>query len=71
MASTSELFGWGLLKAGYAVLPNFQVLWLSDAVTQDIVIPAGFLLRSVGYGLLYAVAALAVGVALFQRRDLG
>lgn len=71
MASSSEIFGWGLLKAGYAVLPNFQVLWLSDAVTQDIVIPAGFLARSVGYGLLYALAALAVGVLLFQRRDLG
>jgi hypothetical protein len=47
------------------------VLWLSDAVTQDIVIPTGFLIRSVGYGLIYTLAALAVGVALFQRRDLG
>jgi ABC-2 type transport system permease protein len=71
MASTGELVGWGLLKTGYAALPNFQVLWLSDAVTQDIVIPIDFLVRSVGYGLLYALAALAVGVALFQRRDLG
>ncbi|MDP6479923.1 MAG: ABC-2 transporter permease [Phycisphaerales bacterium] len=71
MASSGEVFGWSLLKVGYAVLPNFQVLWLSDAVTQDIVIPSGFLIRSVGYGLIYTLAALAVGVALFQRRDLG
>ena len=71
LASSGEVFGWGLLKMGYALLPNFQVLWLSDAVTQDIVIPSGFLVRSVGYGLLYAFAALAVGIALFQRRDLG
>jgi ABC-type transport system involved in multi-copper enzyme maturation permease subunit len=71
MATSGEVVGWGLLKAGYAVLPNFQVLWLSDAVTQDIVIPTMFLIQSVGYGLLYAFAALAVGVALFQRRDLG
>lgn len=71
MATSGEVVGWSLLKAGYAVLPNFQVLWLSDAVTQDIVIPTTFLIQSVGYGLLYAFAALAVGVALFQRRDLG
>jgi ABC-2 type transport system permease protein len=71
MATSGEAVGWGLLKAGYAVLPNFQVLWLSDAVTQDIVIPTSFLIQSVSYGLLYAFAALAIGVALFQRRDLG
>ncbi|MDP7071248.1 MAG: hypothetical protein QF561_07895, partial [Phycisphaerales bacterium] len=71
MAANGEIFGWTLLKMGYAVLPNFQVLWLSDAVTQDIVIPTGFLARSVGYGLIYAAAALALGVAMFQRRDLG
>ena len=71
MASSGEVFGWSLLKAGYAVLPNFQVLWLSDAVTQDIVIPTGFLFRGAASALIYTLAALAVGVALFQRRDLG
>ena len=61
MATSGEVVGWGLLKAGYALLPNFQVLWLSDAVTQDIVIPTSFLIQSVSYGLLYAFAALAIG----------
>lgn len=71
MASSSELIGWGLLEAGYALLPNFQVLWLSDALTQDIVIPTDYLLRTIFYGMVYMLIALAIGVLLFQRRDLG
>jgi ABC-type transport system involved in multi-copper enzyme maturation permease subunit len=71
LATNAELFGWTMLKAGYAILPNFQVLWLSDAVTQDIAIPSSYLSKSIGYGLLYTVAAIGIGIALFQRRDLG
>ncbi len=71
LASSGEVFGWGLLKAGYAILPNFQVLWLSDAVTQGIRIPADYLVKTIVYGLIYTAAALAIGITLFQRRDLG
>ena len=70
-ATGSELAIWWLLKAGYSILPNFQVLWLSDAVTQDIAIPTSYLLQSTIYGVIYTAAALAAGVLLFQRRDLG
>ncbi len=70
-ASGGEMMIWWLLKAGYAILPNFQVLWLSDAVTQNITIPSDYLVQSTLYGLIYTAAALAAGIALFQRRDLG
>jgi ABC-type transport system involved in multi-copper enzyme maturation permease subunit len=70
-ATGSELATWWLLKAGYSILPNFQVLWLSDAVTQNIAIPTSYLLQSTLYGVIYTAAALAAGVLLFQRRDLG
>ncbi|MDP7029988.1 MAG: ABC-2 transporter permease [Phycisphaerales bacterium] len=71
MATSGEVAGWWLLNAGYAVLPNFQVLWLSDAVTQDIAIPSAYLTKSIAYGLLYTGAAICIGITLFQRRDLG
>ncbi|MDP7070034.1 MAG: hypothetical protein QF561_01655 [Phycisphaerales bacterium] len=71
MATSGEMFGWTLLKVGYSLLPNFQVLWLSDAVTQSLVIPADYLVKTIAYGLIYTTAAIAVGIALFQRRDLG
>jgi hypothetical protein len=56
---------------GYSVLPNFQVLWLSDALTQGHVVPGSYLMRASVYGLLYVAATLAVGIALFQRREVG
>lgn len=60
---------WFGYKIGYAVLPNFQVLWLTDALTQENVIPPRYVLRVTGYGFLYIVAAISVGVVLFQRRE--
>ena len=71
MANTSELLGWSLMNIGYAMLPNFQILWLSDAVTQGVSIPSDYLIKSMTYGILYAAAAVCVGIVLFQRRDLG
>jgi hypothetical protein len=66
-----ETLPWYCLKAAYGLVPNFQVLWLSDALTQGVMIPGGYLLSAIGYGVLYTVVALALGVLLFQRRELG
>ena len=55
----------------YAILPNFQVFWLSDGVTQDHVIPPGYVGLTLIYGPLYILAALSVAVILFQRREVG
>ena len=60
---------WLGYKIGYAVVPNFQVLWLTDALTQENVIPTRYVLRVTGYGFLYIVAAISIGVVLFQRRE--
>lgn len=70
-AQGAEMVPWLLLKAAYGLVPNFQVLWLSDALTQDVIIPTSYLLGSLGYGVLYTTMALALGVLLFQRRELG
>ena len=55
----------------YAILPNFQVFWLSDGVTQDHVIPPSYVGLTLIYGPLYVLAALGVAVILFQRREVG
>jgi hypothetical protein len=75
LASMAE--GWperidhALCWAGYALLPNFQVFWLSDAITQSHVIPADYLRLILVYGPLQIVVALSVAVILFQRREVG
>ncbi len=57
--------------ASWAVIPNMQDFWLLDAVTQNQPIPAAHVARVLAYAALLIVAALSVGVALFQRRDVG
>jgi len=68
-ASGWELPVWLGCRVGHAVIPDFQVLWLTDALTQENVIPTPYLLRTAGYGSLYIVAYLAIGVILFQRKE--
>lgn len=58
-------------KIAYAIIPNFQVFWLSDALTQGKDIPLGYIAITVPYGLLMIVAALSIAIILFQRREVG
>jgi hypothetical protein len=62
---------YGLLKAAYAVVPNFQVFWLSDAVQQKRAIPGTYMLEASAYGMLAVVASLSIATMLFQRREVG
>jgi hypothetical protein len=57
-------------SGGYAILPNFQSFWFSDALTQGHLIPAGMLGHVLLYGLFYIVVAMSL-VILFQRREVG
>ena len=59
------------LKAAYAIVPNFQVFWLADAITQEAAIPASYVASAVPYGLSLVVVALAIAIVLFQRREVG
>ena len=68
-ATGMEYTTWISCKIGGAVIPNFQVLWLTDALTQENVIPNRYVVRTTSYGILYIVAAISVGIVLFQRRE--
>jgi hypothetical protein len=62
---------WGAFKALQAVVPNFQLFWLADAVTQKRPIGADYLLMALPYGLSLIAVSLAAGTLLFQRREVG
>lgn len=55
----------------YRVLPNFQFFWMLDALSDDRVIPWRYVYAAAGYGLTCAAAALALGIGLFQTREVG
>jgi len=66
-----EVVEYGFYWIVYAILPNFQMFWLSDGVTQGHVIPVEYVGLTLLYGPLYILATLCIAVILFQRREVG
>lgn len=54
----------------YAITPNLQVLWVSDAMEAGRSIPWSYVGRAVGYLVGYLGAALALALLLFEEREL-
>ncbi|MCI0364170.1 MAG: ABC transporter permease [Phycisphaerales bacterium] len=71
VATGGQRLAYAACKLAYSIVPNFQVLLLSDAVTQEHRIPADYLVRTTLYGGLCIVAALGAAVLLFQEREVG
>ena len=55
----------------HAAVPNFQQYWLVDAITRNSKIPTQHVVMLAGYAGVQIVMFLAIGVFLFQRRDVG
>ncbi len=60
-----------LARVAYALVPNFQVFWVTDAQYAEGSIPLGYILRVGAYALLYTTGILGLAVALFQKRQVG
>jgi len=54
----------------YALLPNWQLFWMVDALEGEKWIPFNYILRALTYVVCYLVAALSVALALFEDREL-
>ena len=55
----------------YSIVPNWQLFWLADALeTGKSTFNWAYVGKALGYAFCYAGAALAVGVALFDDREL-
>ena len=57
-------------RLAYWAFPNLTFFYGLDALTQGRSIPLGYVAGAGGYALCYIAAILAVGIALFQRREL-
>ena len=55
----------------YHIVPNLGLYWVIDAVTAFIPVPASYVGMAAGYTALLVTATLMIGVALFQRREVG
>jgi hypothetical protein len=55
----------------YSVIPNWQLFWLADAIeTGKSTFQWAYVGKAFAYAVCYAGAALAVGAALFEEREL-
>lgn len=57
-------------RAVWSAVPNVQFFWLVDAVTQNHPITLRYLALATGYAASHVAALLALGVVLFQNRDI-
>ena len=57
-------------RVAYAILPNVQAFWLLDALDAATPIPAAYFLGAAAYAAAWSAAALAIGIALFQRQEI-
>jgi len=57
--------------AVWAVIPNMHYFWVVDAVTQSRPVPGQHAAMVVGYSAAQIAGFLALGMILFQRRDVG
>jgi len=54
----------------YSIVPNWQLFWLADALEGKNQIPWSYVGRALGYVAGYLGASLAVGLLLFEDREL-
>jgi len=54
----------------YTILPNWQQLWMADALEEGKTIPLRYLGTAFGYSAAYIGAALAIALCLFEDREL-
>src|SRR3984957_20511721 len=58
-------------SALYSIIPNWQLFWLADAIeTGKSTFQWAYVGKAFAYAVCYAGAALAVGAALFEEREL-
>jgi ABC-type transport system involved in multi-copper enzyme maturation permease subunit len=63
-ADTSAIAAWF-----YAVVPNLQVLWLADALTQQHPVNMQYVGLASAYSALFITALIGIAIALFQDRQ--
>ena len=57
-------------RAAYAILPNVQAFWLLDALDAATPIPPAYLALAAAYAAAWSGAALAFGIASFQKLEI-
>jgi len=67
----ASAFGSGTVSVLYTIIPNWQLFWLADALSMGkSTFHWDYVGKAFAYTMAYAGAALAIGTALFEDREL-
>jgi len=69
-ASAGGAVAKGAFLLFYHLLPNLECFNFKDALVHGLPVPGGYMAQVAIYGVVYAAAALAAGVALFAKKEL-
>jgi len=57
-------------KVFYTIMPNWQLLWVANALEEGKSIPWSYIWKACGYTAAYVAAVVCVALCLFQDREL-
>ena len=55
----------------YAIIPNWQLFWMADALAQKAAIPAEYLFYGIAYAVVMIAFLMVLAVLLFGSREVG
>jgi ABC-type transport system involved in multi-copper enzyme maturation permease subunit len=58
-------------QLAYWISPNLAFLWVTDALTRETPITLQYVATAFGYAMLIVLAWMQIGIALFQKREVG
>ncbi len=56
-------------RAAYSAVPNMQVFWVADALSEGIKVPLEYLTTVTLYGIILCLWGLFLGVLLFEQKE--
>ena len=60
-----------MASALYAIIPNWQLFWMADALAAQSSIPASYVIYGAIYSILMLAFLMLLAVALFGNREVG
>lgn len=54
----------------YRILPNWQYFWIADALNGGGIVPAGYIVDTAIYALVYSAGVLFLGMSLFRHVEI-
>ena len=54
----------------YRLIPNFENFNIRDKVAVDVFVKWSYLLKTIGYSLIYTAIALLIGIYFFQKKEI-